>query len=298
MRDPQPAPREWLRLGSRHLRRVDHPVLRNFFADRGTHLAAMIAYYALLSLIPFLFLVLTLIGLIGEPRETSYLVQQLTRTLPGEPVQDVVDLVAALRRNVASFGLIGLVSLIWTSLGFLSAAGSALNIIYEVPDRAFVRQKLFILVIVSSTVVTVFAALVVATTVFAWVADIDGGVLGGVVTIRTVVSLLLTTLATFAFLWVVYRYLPNADVRPREALPGAIWATLVLQLSFQLLPLYVAFAEGLPTLRAFGGIVILLVWLFVMANVFVLGGELNFWLGRGRALAARGQAGDGHPGLA
>ena len=54
-----------------HLRRASHPIASNFLADRCTHLAAMVAYYALLSLIPFLFLVLSFIGWFGEPSESS-----------------------------------------------------------------------------------------------------------------------------------------------------------------------------------------------------------------------------------
>ena len=39
-------------------------VVRKFFADRGTHLAAMIAYFALLSFVPLLLLSLALLGLV------------------------------------------------------------------------------------------------------------------------------------------------------------------------------------------------------------------------------------------
>jgi uncharacterized BrkB/YihY/UPF0761 family membrane protein len=41
-------------------------VLPKFFADRGTHLAAMIAYFALLSFVPLLFLSLALLGLVHQ----------------------------------------------------------------------------------------------------------------------------------------------------------------------------------------------------------------------------------------
>ena len=52
------GPRSWLGLRPRHRRAPHLPWLVNFFADRGTHLAAMIAYYALLSFVPLLFLLL------------------------------------------------------------------------------------------------------------------------------------------------------------------------------------------------------------------------------------------------
>ncbi len=50
---------------------------RKFFADRGTHLAAMIAYFALLSFVPLLFLALAVLALFGRAEESSYLVTGL-----------------------------------------------------------------------------------------------------------------------------------------------------------------------------------------------------------------------------
>src|SRR5438552_13922625 len=51
--------------------------LAKFFRDRGPHLAAMIAYFALLSFVPLTFLALSLLGLTGRANESSYLVTEL-----------------------------------------------------------------------------------------------------------------------------------------------------------------------------------------------------------------------------
>jgi uncharacterized BrkB/YihY/UPF0761 family membrane protein len=58
---------------------------------------------------------------------------------------------------------------------------------------------------------------------------------------------------------------------------GAVAGTILLQISFQALPLYLRFSGQLLALRAFGGLVILLVWLYLMANIVVLGAEINWW---------------------
>ena len=51
-----------------------------------------------------------------------------------------------------------------------------------------------------------------------------------------------------------------------------------------MLPLFVRATSGeFVGLQAFGGLVLLLVWLYVMANILVLGAEVNWWLTRGRA---------------
>ena len=65
-------------------------------------------------------------------------------------------------------------------------------------------------------------------------------------------------------------------------LPGAVAGTIVLCVTFQVLPIYLDLARGSPVLQAFGGPVILLVWLYVMANVIVFGAEINWWMARRR----------------
>jgi uncharacterized BrkB/YihY/UPF0761 family membrane protein len=66
-------------------------------------------------------------------------------------------------------------------------------------------------------------------------------------------------------------------------LPGAVLGAVLLQATFQALPIYVRLSKDLVTLQALGAPVILLVWLYVMANVIVLGAEVNWWFSRGRA---------------
>jgi membrane protein len=98
----------------------------------------------------------------------------------------------------------------------------------------------------------------------------------------------------FVFLVSCYYVLTNADMTVREVLPGAILATIFLEATFQVLPFYQRYANLNPTLRAFGSPAILLVWLYVMANVIVFGAELNWWRGRRK----EAQLVDELPGLA
>jgi uncharacterized BrkB/YihY/UPF0761 family membrane protein len=56
----------------------------------------------------------------------------------------------------------------------------------------------------------------------------------------------------------------------------------VLESSFQVLPLYVRFSSNVVALKAFGGPALLLVWLYVMANVIVFGAEVNWFVSEGR----------------
>ena len=67
-------------------RPLAEPVAK-FFADRGPHLAAMIAYFGLLSSVSLIFLALALLGFTGRAEESSYLVEELERLLPSSSIE-------------------------------------------------------------------------------------------------------------------------------------------------------------------------------------------------------------------
>src|SRR5213082_1337926 len=135
--------------------------LAKFFRDRGPHLAAMIAYFALLSFVPLTFLALALLGLSGRADESSFLVTEIKHALLGAPVTQIVELVRAVQRNAATLGIIGGAALLWTALSLFSVLESAFNIVYGRPNRSFLRGKGIALLLMVSSLVTLFVALLV-----------------------------------------------------------------------------------------------------------------------------------------
>src|SRR5205085_8387394 len=91
-----------------------------------------------------------------------------------------------------------------------------------------------------------------------------------------------SSLALFLFLFSAYLRLTNVRQAPRDVLPGTLIATAALEATFQVLPTYLRLSKHVPALQALGGPAILLVWLYVMANVIVFGAEVNWWRSRGR----------------
>jgi membrane protein len=250
-----------------------------FFADRGTHLAAMIAYFALLAFVPLTFLALASLGLTGRADESSFLVREIKHTLPGTPIDRIVDLVHSVQDNAAALGIVGAVALVWTSLSLFSALESAFNIVYGRPNRSFLHGKGLASVLMIASLMTLFVALLCGSLGVALVRDHAPGVIANS-TFAYTVSIAVSFLGILAFLITIYVLLPNEDLSVREVLPGAILAAVLLEATFQVLPIYQRYAALNPTLRAFGAPAILLVWLYVMANVIVFCCELNWWRAR------------------
>ena len=256
-------------------------LIAKFFADRGTHLAAMIAYFALLSFVPLTFLALSLLGFAGRADESSFLVKELKRDFPGTSVSEIAELVRKVQHNAATLGIVGAAFLLWSSLSLFSVLESAFNIVYGRPNRSFLKGKALAFMLMVGSLVTLFFALLAGSLGASLLHHYEPGGLGNGA-LAYVLSASVSAIGVFVFLCSVYYLLTNDDLTIRDVLPGAVFAAIALEASFQVLPLFIHFARYNPTLQVFSGPAILLVWLFFMANGIVLGAELNWWWSRRR----------------
>jgi membrane protein len=253
-----------------------HPVISKYLRDRGPHLAAMVAYYALLSLVPFLFLTASLLGFAGHVSPNSYLIRELAHILPGQSARDLLNTVHAIQRDAGTLGVLGFLGLVWGTLGFYSSLESALNIVFGVQNRAFLHQKWVTFVLVTLSLLVLFTSLIVTTAATGWyhrhvphLIDLK--------LIPFVATLAATSAGIFLFLIAVYRVLTNVELHLADVWPGALVGTILYQGLFSALSLYLRFSDQLLALRAFGGLVLLLVWLYLMTNILILGAEINWW---------------------
>ena len=235
----------------------------------------MIAYFALLSFVPLLFLALALLGLVHQASPTSFFVRELSKTFPSTSVTSILRAVRAIQANATALGIVGGAFLLWSSLSFFSVLESAFNIVYDRPNRGFLHGKALASVMMVGSLATLFTSLLVGS--FGQeVLKRYAGFQGNDVFAR-VVAVFISALGLFVFLTSAYYVLTNIDLELREVLPGAVTAAVLLEATFQGLPQYVTLSKHNPVLQTLSSPVVLLVWLYVMANVIVFGAEVNWW---------------------
>jgi membrane protein len=256
-----------------------HEPFAKFFADRGPHLAAMVAYFALLSFVPLVFLALSVVGAAGPHDASSFIVTELKRAFPETSIEQIVEVVDNIQENAATLGIVGGVFLIWSSLSLFSVLESAVNIVYGRPNRPFLHGKGIALLLLGSSLVTLFLGLLAGSFGYDLLKRFAGGIFENPF-VAYGLSVLASAATIFVFLISTYYLLTNDEVTVREAMPGALLGAVVLEASFQVLPIYLRVAEEVTAVRAFTAPALLLVWLFLMANVIVFGAELNWWLAR------------------
>ena len=257
------------------LKRVWNQVNR----DNISIIAAGCAFYALLALFPAITALVSIYGLIADPDTVGQQVEAMRGVLPGE----AVDLIASQARQVASAGSVlgwsaGLAILLalWSASSGVRTLFTALDIAYEEEERrSLLRFNLTALLFTLGAIVAVIAGLGVIIGVPAALSYLPLGPLAAVgVRLATWGVLLVALVLGLA---VVYRFGPSrAAARWRWLTPGSLLAAALWLLASVAFSYYVAnFASYNQTYGTLGGVIILMMWLYLSAFVILLGAELN-----------------------
>jgi len=267
------APWYWLAV----VLRVAGRSVKNFAEDRGTQMAAAISYYTLFSLMPVLILVVAIFGLVLrdlslQERVIDAIVEALP--LPEGDVTDVVTSAADLAPQLAAIAFVGA---LWTSGALSAALRTSLNVAFEARrGRPALRGKLVDYALLPIIGIPVLGGVVISAgwriieqrtdnlplaADFEWVWEFA--------TLGT--SLILTFMAFSLLYWLA----PNRTVRFRYIWPGALFAALAFEgLKFGFGTYLANFNNYDVVYGALGGVVVLLFWVFLSANILILGAEV------------------------
>jgi YihY family inner membrane protein len=260
--------------------KTEHPAWERFFARRCPHLAGMIAYFGILSVIPAAFLLISALGLAGALESQGWIVEQLQAAIPGGGANSIVTTVDQLRKNSGSLGVVGVFGLIWSTTNFFSCVETGLNIIYGVNNRHFIFQKLWVLFLMFVALV----ALVLATLAIAVALPLVNELNSAAERTFDVpinqdgwTTIIVGLVFAFSFFLSCYRFMPNTAIATREVWRGAVIASIAFEVSIHVLPTVIGQNRGGVVISAFAGAFIVLVWFYVVAFVMLVGGVYNWW---------------------
>ena len=278
---------------------------KSFLAHQMTDRAATLTYYAMMSLFPGLLVGVTLLGLFGQ----QGLVTDATNYLTDHGLDgDTAKVVSKVLRNMvnASGGALGVTLVVSLLLGLngasgaFGAAGRALNVVYDVEEsRGMLRRKVTD-VATALVVIVLFAVVLAAIFLGGQIADDLFGKIGlgsSAATIWSYARWPVALVAATVAYGLVYGIAPNIVPRHiRWITPGAavgvgLWIALSLAFS-----IYVRnFSSYGAVYGAFAAAIILLLWLYLSANAFLFGAELNAELERNAGAAPEPGGGYGSP---
>ena len=243
--------------------------------------AAQAAYFFVLSLIPIILLLLTMVQFTPVTRQDvmSAVPQVFPTTVEGL-ISSIVDQVY---RQSSTIIPVTIIVALWSAGKGVLAMTSGMNLIYENTEtrnyfylrlRASFYTVIFLLAIVLSLSLSVFGNSI--SIIVYKHAPVLTTIMDFLIRIRTLLTLVVLTL----FWDMVYKYLPNrtnlSKTTMKQQLPGAVFTScgwLLISFIFSVyLDIFTGFSSMYGSLTT---IILIMLWLYVCMYVILLGGELN-----------------------
>jgi membrane protein len=273
------SPSPW-NLGGLSVRQLATNVWHEMSEDEITDRAAALAYYFLFALFPALLFLTSLLGLLPLPGLMDRLIAYVQQAMPGDAASIVrntfAEIQAGASRGLLSFGVL---AAFWAGSNGMASIMTALNAAYDIQDdRPWWKRRLLSILLTFGFALFILAALVLV---------VFGPRLGEAAAARLgfgpafsiawrVVNLPVVIFFVLIGIALVYYFAPAAKQHWRWVTPGsAVGVVLWLVMSFGL-RFYVAhFANYGATYGSIGGVILLMLWLYLTGVALLVGAEIN-----------------------
>lgn len=269
----EPVARRW-----RATRALSAVVGRELLRTRALDVAAGLAFWSMMSLIPLLMMVVSIVALLHLPNLIPEMLSVMAMLVPPSALAMVEKMVGTLltpHRGVLSFGVL---SYLWSSTGAFTALISALDIAYDVKkERSWVRDRLqaILLTFTSGGLLTISLLMLLAGPDFAHFVN-NFAALPGLEKLWPAIRYGSVFLCFVLALELAYFLGPNRRQRFKDTLPGALFAIVVWFVGSAGLAFYLDHLSNFDKLYGgMGAVLALMFWIYLIALATLAGAELN-----------------------
>jgi membrane protein len=263
---------------SKHIIRFKDKYLARVTNIDASGLAAQLAYLFLLSIFPFLIFAITLLGYTTIKAED--VIGLVKSSVPLETASIIADNIRSVLAD-RSTGLLsfGAIAAIWSASSALNSIISVLDKSYEVTQsRSFIKSRLVAIALTFMMVPAILVSLLL---------PVFGEKIGLFIFSHMGLSSLFLTLWNLArwalsfcimlgVLACIYYFAPHKQLRFRSVLAGALFTTVSWHIVSLCFSYYINHIGNYSAIYgSLGGIIILMVWFYVVALLIILGGVLN-----------------------
>ena len=253
-----------------------------FVADNALTRGAAIAFYAVTAIAPVLFIASAVAALfLGQDAASGAVAYQLRTLMSKESADLVQSAIIHVRggHHTVAGSLIGLFTLIVTASGVFTEMEDSLNVIWNAPRKESYLYQVLRGRILSLGLVVSLGFLLMISMIFA--AGIGGlaRYLDRVTSLSSfvisIINLGLSFLLVTMLFAAIYKVLPNKPLLWRDVMVGAVGTALLFEAGQSLIALYLARFVSANLYGAAGGVIVLLVWVYYSAQIFLLGAEFT-----------------------
>lgn len=246
------------------------------FSERDmTALGAQMAYYWILALFPLLLFLLAFLSFLNLS-EQQFL-DSFLPLLPESTAATVSSILQEATENKSQTMLsIGMLTTIWAASNGVNAIIKGLNKAFDVKEnRPFWKVRGLSVLLTLGLAITILLAIGVL--VFGRrISTIAHNYSDVVEILWSPAAYVVPLLAILLVFIAIYYFAPNCRHRLRDTFPGALFTTIGWVATSLIFSIYVNnFSNYSATYGSIGGIIALLVWLYISSIIILVGGELN-----------------------
>lgn len=296
-RDMSPRPGR-VRQGLGILWKLGRETFDEFSKDRGDLVAAALAFYTLLSIAPLIIIAVAVAGVVlGQGTAHEEVVKLLSDTMGGNAATVVDGWVREASRSGGVASLVGAVLTLMAASRFTEQLRNALNQIWNVDVfmaegfkasiRDYVKRRAFAFGLVVAAGPLLLAVFISRALLVGLGDAFPDSVFTGILV--EALQLLFSFVLVAALSTIVFRVMPDTRVGWRAASRGAMLTSVLFNIGNWAVGLYLGRASVGAAYGAAGSLVVVLVWLYFSAQIFLFGAEFTQVYARhfGRGLSAK-----------
>lgn len=260
----------------------------SFMADDALSKGASIAFYMVTSIAPVLVIVIAIAGLaFGHDAAQGAIVAQLSGLMgdqSAEFLQTAIHSASGKSSGIVATAL-GLLMLLVTASGVFGEMQSSLNAIWKTPPRdgtvtrllaitRLVKARAASLGLVAALGYLLLVSLVISAVLTALGTYINAHIPFGQVSL-SVLNFVISFLLTSVLFAAIYKILPDTRLEWRDVGVGAVATAFLFEIGKSLISLYIGSGAVVSSYGAAGGLIVLLLWIYYSAQIFLLGAEFT-----------------------
>ena len=255
--------------------------LKKFNDDNGFFLSSGIAFNILLNLIPFILLLLALLGtyLYNDQEVLDYIHAYLRDVAPALDPKITSNLMDVIQ-NRQIVGILGFVGLLWFSTWVFSSLRIAFNIVFRIENSRRMLRGIAVDLLMILLVGILLLVSMILSSVVAFLPGYQGRISVAIgPTIQWILKYLLPFFLTVCMFFLIYKIIPNKRVHFQSALQAAFFTGLLWELAKHLFTWYVVhLAEYSIFYGSLSTLVIFILWVYYSSMILVVGAELAYFL--------------------
>ena len=257
-----------------------------WYNDRAPRMGAALAYYMALSLAPSLVIMLAIAGFAFNAKTAEggliWQIQEMVGPEAAKLIQIIVDGVHRSGHGIAAT-VLGLFTLLFSATAAVNELRDDLNTVWQIPDDPtwsharsalnLVKDRLLSLGIVLGAGLYLLASLILNLWLSAAYRYLNPA--ADPPRFLSQSAWLFSIVAIAVLFALIFKLMPNVSLEWGDVLIGAVLTSIMFMAGKILLGLYLGAAGFTDTYGAAGSLVVLLVWVYYSAQVFLFGAEFT-----------------------